>query len=227
MGTIFAVLMLAPFACLAVTFFVTRSRERGAPVTAPGLLHGARVAAVPGEASFAGVYRSPARIAEPAPDPVWLVKQCIPWETRTAAAWCRFTGCIAGFCAPVIGIGLMVGRPGPLLVLGILGLAVAGGQLLARSALLRGSPSSPVVARVVGAWTLLHNLGILACIAACLRKRGDDPGDWKALQLDQGGLVFLMCACGSILLGLLLVHCAQPQRAWLEEIARTREGLLE
>jgi hypothetical protein len=88
---------------------------------------------------------------------------------------------------------------------------------VARRHLLAGTLGSPAVAGSVGVWTILHNLVVIGCVVACSQPGRSIEGDWYALQSSTAGVVFVLYAVCSMVLGWALCSAAAAQRRWLAD----------
>jgi hypothetical protein len=208
-------LLLVPLVSVIAALFLTRKK-------ASFVISRWEPSYVAAGAECAGDYRAPALVTRFHPLSASHATRSLPYRTLEAASLCRFAFCVASvFAAPVIAYPVLAAwsgdHAGATLYLGWSGLALAAGQFFARRSLLAASPSSPAVATGVGWWTVLHNLVVIGCVLVCSQAGRHLEGDWVGLETGTAGVVFVLYAVCSILLGLLLRSAGIAQRQWLAD----------
>ncbi len=210
--------LFVPLISLMITGLLTSANRsfvvpRWVSRQVPAHDHGAGVAA---EAS--GAYRSPGLVTRLERLDETHSIETLPRATREAAALLRFAVCVASiFVLPILVVIVVEPEPSAIFYLGGSGLLLAAGQFLARRSLMTARPSSPAVALGVGIWTVLHNVGVVACVYVCGLPGTQVDSEWGVLRAGNGGALFLLYALGSMGLGYAILRAVGPQRRWLEE----------
>jgi hypothetical protein len=208
--------LLVPLASFVAAVLVTRKKavfviSHWVPVLAT-----AEDQAPAGSAEAGSAYRGAPLVTRREQVEASHATRSLPRLILETASLCRLAVCVASvFVVPVLFGAFLDDHVGATFYLGWPGLVLAAGQLAARRSLLAGTPRSPAVASIVGGWTILHNLVVIACVCVCSQGDGNTPSDWYALRSDAAGVVFVLYAVCSITLGVLLCSAATAQRRWL------------
>ncbi len=215
--------LLVPLASVIAAALLTRKKaafvvSHWVPSYAPATPEDLEAAGAANERSAANAYRGATLETRFQQVEASHATQSLPRRTLQAASLCRFAVCVASvFVVPVLLLAFVNDHVGATFCLGWPGLALAVGQLGARRSLLAGTPASPAVAGGVGGWTVLHNLVVIGCVVVCSQPGRNIEGDWYALQSNTAGVVFVLYAVCSIVLGWLLCSAAVAQRRWLAD----------
>lgn len=150
--------------------------------------------------------------------PVMTAPNQLPDAIRFAAAGCRISFILGllSILPTLLGIFVEAISEGPQVacIFGIGGVALSFGHLVARRALLGSPQHAGSVVTTVGAWTLLHNAGVLFAVAyTTLRPQ---RGSWGMYSLEMLGVPTVAYVGVSIALGVYLLRSARLVRRELE-----------